>query len=84
MCVCVPPTLRLVLLAVRGSDVAAVLHGAEDVSVVRVQVVVETHEVKLRVPRLLGFQDNLKLRPMLAQKVGGPLDDGVGLGGRRL
>lgn len=45
---------------------------------------VKTEKVKLRVSRLLSLQHNLKLSPLLADKVGCPLDDGVGLGCCRL
>lgn len=74
----------LVLLAFRGGFVSSFLHGAEDVLVVGVQVMVETQEVKLRVPGLLRLQHDLKLGPLLAHKVSSALDDGVGLNGRGL
>lgn len=76
--------LLLLRLAVRHHAVSTVLHGPQDVFVVRVQVMVETQEIKLGVPRLLGFQDDLKLGALLAHKVGRPLDDVVGLDGCRL
>ena len=44
------PTLLFSLLFVRDGYVAALLHGAKDVPVVGVQVVVEAQEVKLGVP----------------------------------
>lgn len=52
--------------------------------VVGVQVMVETQEVELRVPRLLRLQHDLELGPLLAHKVSSALDDGMGLNGRRL
>lgn len=45
---------------------------------------VETQEVELRVPGLLGLQHDLELGPLFAHKVSGALDDGMGLNGRRL
>lgn len=45
---------------------------------------VETQEVKLRVPSLLRLQHDLELGPLLAHKVSSALNDGVGLNGRRL
>lgn len=45
---------------------------------------VKAQEVKLGVPSLLGFQHNLKLRPLLADKVGCSLNDVVSLDSRRL
>lgn len=77
-------TLRLLLLAAGGGVVSTFLHGAQDVFVIRVQVMVKTQEVKLGVTGLLGFQDDLKLGPLLAHEVGRPLDDVVSLDGRRL
>lgn len=74
----------LVLLAFRGGCVSPFLHGAEDVLVVGVQVMVEPQEVELGVPGLLRLQHDLELGPLLAHKVGSALDDGVGLNGRRL
>lgn len=50
-------------------------------AVVGVQVVVEAQEVKLGVPGLLGLQHDLKLRPLLAHKVGRSLDDVMSLDG---
>lgn len=44
---------------------------------------VKTEKVKLGVARLLSFQDYLELSPLLAYKVGSPLDDVVGLDGCR-
>ena len=77
--------LTLVRLGlVGGGGVAALLHGAQDVPVVRVEVVVEAQEVKLGVARLLGLQHDLELGALLGHEVGRPLDDGVGLAGRRL
>lgn len=52
--------------------------------VVRVEVVVEAQEVKLGISRLLGFQHDLKLRPLLAHEAGRALNDVVGLDGSRL
>ena len=52
--------------------------------VVRVEVVVEAQEVELGVARLLGLQHDLELGALLRHEVGRPLDDGVGLTGRRL
>lgn len=45
---------------------------------------VKTEKVELGVTRLLSFQDNLKLCPLLTYKIGCPLDDVVGLDGCRL
>lgn len=45
---------------------------------------VKTQEIKLGVTGLLGLQDNLKLSPLLAHKVGCPLNDVVSLDGGRL
>lgn len=45
---------------------------------------VEAKKVELGVTGLLGFQDNLKLSPLLRYEVGCPLDDVVGLNGCRL
>lgn len=74
----------LILLALRCWRVSSLLHGSKDVLVVRVQVMVETQEVELGVPGLLRLQHDLELGPLLADEVGGALDDGVGLNGRRL
>lgn len=77
-------TLGGLLLAAWAQLVATLLHGPQHVFVIRVQVVVKAQEVKLGVPRLLGLQHNLKLRPLLADKVGRSLDDVVSLDGGRL
>lgn len=45
---------------------------------------VKTQKVKLGVAGLFGFQDYLELSPLLTHKVGCPLDDVMGLDGRRL
>lgn len=45
---------------------------------------VKAQEVKLGVPCLLGLQHDLKLRPLLADKVGRSLNDVVSLDSRRL
>lgn len=85
VCVFIPPlTLRLLLLCSRGGVVSALLHGPQDVFVVRIQVVVEAQEVKLGVGGLLGLQHNLKLRPLLTDEARCPLDDIMGLDGRWL
>lgn len=68
----------------RRHAVATLLHGPQHVLVVGVEVVVEAQEVKLRVGRLLGFQHDLKLRPLLAHEAGRALNDVVGLDGGRL
>lgn len=74
-------TLTLLLLAAGDHVVSAFLHRPQDELVVRVQVMVETEEVKLGVTRLLGFQHNLELSALLAHKVGRPLDDVMSLDG---
>lgn len=74
-------TLLELLRGPRGQLVAALLQGRQQVAVVGVQVVVEAQEVKLGVPGLLGLQHDLKLRPLLAHKVGRSLDDVVSLDG---
>lgn len=76
--------MRLLLLAGGDKVVPAFLHSQQDVFVVRVQVMVKTKKVKLGVTGLLGFQNNLELSPLLADKVGRSLDDIVGLDSRRL
>lgn len=45
---------------------------------------VEPQEIKLGIPCLLRLQHNFKLSPLLAHKVGGALNNGMRLGGRRL
>lgn len=81
---CLGLTLRLLLLAGGDKVVSTFLHGAQDVFVIRVQVMVKTQEVKLGVTRLLSFQHYLKLSSLLAHKAGRPLDDVMSLDGGRL
>lgn len=75
--------LRLLLLAGGDKVVSTFLHGPQDVFVIRVQVMVETKEVKLGVASLLSFQHYLELSPLLTHEVGCPLNDVVGLDGCR-